>query len=284
MLLLDDARNDIYLHIDAKVEKFDFVYFENLMKRSTLYYVKRLDVRWGNISIVHCVVNLLKVAFQTGGGYEYYHLLSGVDLPLKTQDDIHKFLKENHGKEYIHFSPKEMLQNVQTRYDQFHIFTRYLKDKNILLRRTCKCLNFYLLFLQRMFKFNREKCLKEKIQYGSAWFSVTESFVEYILENKEWIDKMYKYTLLPDESFLQTLFYNSYFYKRIFLEQEDDDHFACLREIDWKRGGPYVWRKDDYQYLLKSRCLFARKFDTNVDKDIVDALYNHLINKGVHTS
>lgn len=68
LLLLDDARNDIYLHIDAKVEKFDFVYFENLMKRSTLYYVKRLDVRWGNISIVHCVVNLLKVAFQTGGG------------------------------------------------------------------------------------------------------------------------------------------------------------------------------------------------------------------------
>ena len=32
LLLLDDERNDIYIHIDKKVNNFDFDYFENLSK------------------------------------------------------------------------------------------------------------------------------------------------------------------------------------------------------------------------------------------------------------
>ena len=27
--------------------------------------------------------------------YEYYHLISGVDLPIKTQDDIHDFFNKH---------------------------------------------------------------------------------------------------------------------------------------------------------------------------------------------
>ena len=33
--------------------------------------------------------------------YEYYHFISGVDLPLKTQDEIHDFFQKNNGKEIV---------------------------------------------------------------------------------------------------------------------------------------------------------------------------------------
>ena len=46
--LLDDPRNDIYIHIDAKVKNFDFAYFKQLVQKSKLEFTpRRLSVTWG---------------------------------------------------------------------------------------------------------------------------------------------------------------------------------------------------------------------------------------------
>ena len=100
--LLDDPRNDIYLHIDKKVKKFNFANFQKLLTKSKLYFVDRLDVRWGDFSQVQCELKLLKAAI--GGEYQYYHLLSGVDLPLKSNDEIHTFFGKHQGKQFVHFT------------------------------------------------------------------------------------------------------------------------------------------------------------------------------------
>lgn len=57
-----------------------------------------------------------------------------------------------------------------------------------------------------------------------------------------------------------------------------DEFEGCLREIDWKRGRPYIWRKVDYEYLSRSKKIFARKFDANVDKDIINLLIDKIKN------
>ena len=44
---------------------------------------------------------------------------------------------------------------------------------------------------------------------------------------------------------------------------------SCMREIDWKRGNPYIWQISDLEYLKTSPKLFVRKFDMNIDKEIV---------------
>ena len=58
-----------------------------------------------------------------------------------------------------------------------------------------------------------------------------------------------------------------------------DEFEGCLREIDWKRGRPYIWRKEDYEYLSQSNKLFARKFDENVDGEIINMLINKIKNE-----
>lgn len=125
--LLDDYRNDIYIHIDKKVKQFNFNYYKNIVKNSNVYYTERIDVRWGDFSQIKCELILLKKAIQKE--YMYYHLISGVDMPLKTQDEIHDFFKDNNGLEFIHFCTEEQYMKRRNRVSQYH-FMRWCRTRN----------------------------------------------------------------------------------------------------------------------------------------------------------
>ena len=51
-----------------------------------------------------------------------------------------------------------------------------------------------------------------------------------------------------------------------------------MRLIDWNRGNPYVFKSSDFEELIKSDMLFARKFDCSVDKQIIDKIYSFINN------
>ena len=89
--MLDDPRNDIYIHIDIKAEVDITALYKTVYAES--FYVPRMDVVWGGDSLVKCELELLKAAAPKH--YAYYHLLSGVDLPLKSQNEIHDFFSEH---------------------------------------------------------------------------------------------------------------------------------------------------------------------------------------------
>ena len=93
--LLDDPRNDIYVHIDAKVKDFDFKFFQALTQYSGLRFTpRRISATWGDFSLVNTELLLLQTAVageDPAQPYAYYHLISGVDLPIKSNDDIHAF-------------------------------------------------------------------------------------------------------------------------------------------------------------------------------------------------
>ena len=99
--LLDDERNDIYLHIDRKSKDVPYEMIRNSLCHANLHFTKRMSVTWGSDSMIWCTLLLLKEAVKTE--HAYYHLISGVDLPLKTQDEIHDFFHEHEGKEFITF-------------------------------------------------------------------------------------------------------------------------------------------------------------------------------------
>ena len=109
--LLDDPRNDIYVHIDAKVKDFDFKSFQALTQYSRLRFTpRRISATWGDFSLVNTELLLLQTAVageDPAQPYAYYHLISGVDLPIKSNDDIHAFFEKNAGKEFVHFSEND---------------------------------------------------------------------------------------------------------------------------------------------------------------------------------
>lgn len=273
--LLDDEKNDFYIHIAKEVD-FDIEYFSAIPKYSKITFVERAHISWGDFSMVDCELTLLNAA--TPKKYAYYHLISGVDLPLKTSDELHLFFKENSGKQFIHFCSDQFINNIgnQERIRLYHPLQSIIGRK----RNFLWLLKRVFLYIQKFLGVNRLKNSGLTLKFGSQWFSITDELATYLCEQEATIKKYFKNTYIPDEAFLQTLFYSKYSNSDILYKSElGDNYLRCVRLIDWERGNPYIFRRGDLDELLSSPCMFARKFDLSVDSQICQALYEHLMRK-----
>ncbi len=79
-----------------------------------------MSVSWGGYSQVQCEILLLKEAIEHN--YDYYHLMSGVDLPIKTNKEIHEFFIKNKGKEFISFDKKATKSSIRERIIYYYPF------------------------------------------------------------------------------------------------------------------------------------------------------------------
>ena len=86
---LDSENADFFIHIDAKVKGFDFDRFRSIPEKSSVTFVKRIRVSWGHSSQIEAELILLRAALY--GRYDYYHLLSGVDVPVKSRAYIEEY-------------------------------------------------------------------------------------------------------------------------------------------------------------------------------------------------
>lgn len=282
--LIDDERNDIYLHIDLKVTDFDFEYFKNLTTYSNITFVNRVKVNWGSYSLVRAEMELLKAAVTKS--YQYYHILSGVDLPLKTQDEIHEFCDFYHGKEFVNYFTEKFFtedKRVYRRASLYHFLQEYRKcTSNQAVNDFITGIDRVFLFLQIVLRINRLKKKDFVLKGGSNWVSITDDFAQYIVSKEDWIHTNFKKTSFCDELFVQTLLYNSSYKDNVYLGNTKKSITGNLRMIDWSRGNgsnPYVWHMSDYNTLIQSNNLFARKFDVKIDKDIVDTIYENIVQK-----
>lgn len=78
--MLDDERNDIYLHIDKRATELFQQIKKVKMQKAGFYLIENpIKVYWGDISQVQVEYLLFETALSHGP-YAYYHLLSGTDL------------------------------------------------------------------------------------------------------------------------------------------------------------------------------------------------------------
>lgn len=270
---LDDERNDVFLHIDAKSEELYRMSQTVEMKRGKLFILKnRLHVYWGHTSQVKVEMLLLQEA-SSHGRYAYYHLLSGTDLPIKTQDEIHAFFDANQGKEFVGFWNSEThLKDAQRKMQYYYLSNRYKHTTGTWKHRLNMPIRNILLVLQKLILLKR-KHEGIDIKKGYNWFSITDDCCRYVLKTEEWIRRQFRYTMCADEIFLQTVLWNSPFRDKLYDIQ--DVNRGSTREIDWERGNPYVWTIEDMESLLQSECMFARKFSSK-QMDAVNAISKHL--------
>jgi len=270
--LLDDERNDIYIMIDKKVKNFDESIIIKSVQHSKVFFTDRIKIQWGGKSIVNAEIMLLKAASKNK--YSYYHLLSGADLPIKTADTIYNFFELNNGKEFIHFCNDGFIKKQSAlRAGQYHFFQDKIgPNKHIFLYK----LERISLFAQRKLNIDRLKKMPQ-ICCGSQWFSITHEFARYVLEHEKDIDKMFNYTACADEMFMQTLLLHSPYLKNRYQTEDESSYISCMRYICWYENlHPYTWKSKDFDLLINSDFLFARKFDLNTDKDICKKIYEYL--------
>lgn len=284
--MLDNELSDIYIHIDKKVQ-FRVEDRDALIKRtqfSKVTFCERYSVSWGGDSLINATLSLLKEA--TKKKHEYYHLISGADLPLKSINEIEVFFKENRGKEFVQFVPNEYQEEFQKRIKYYWFWQetignprRYLKKfswKTILL-----LLQRGIVEMQKIIKIDRRD---KNIKYyaGANWFSITHEFACYIVSKEDWIKKTFSKTLCTDEMFVQTLLMNSQFKTSLFCKGKDSSSSSAnQRLVDWGRGNPYVFKIEDLDMLKNNNLIFARKFDETIDKQIIKEIKTWIVKQKV---
>jgi len=264
---LDDARNHIFIHFDKKVVELP----ELQIKYARLTYLtNRIDVRWGDKSVVEAELALFDAAYKIGE-FNYYHLLSGVDMPLKSQDYIHEFFKKNNGKEFIGYFQGNVENEITRKVKKVHLFSKDFRSNGTLLSLVKKITRAVFVRLQYLFSISRYESTNFK--KGTQWVSITPNLVELVLKNKSKLLHLYKNSFCSDEIFLQTLCWNSSLKENIY--NVNDEAYGCMRMISWKDGEMLTWTNQDYNILIESNFLFARKF-TNQHIKVVKRIFNRI--------
>ena len=266
---------DIYIHIDKKVE----VPTISDLKTNVFFLEDRLDVRWGDYSQIEVELNLFETAYlsqyKLGFEYQYYHLLSGQDLPIKSQNYIHDFFTQNKGKEFLGYFQGDLTRELTHKMCIYHLFPRHFsKDGSNLLMRIIRAAFSRLQLINKKGVRNQEL---PKVR-GTNWCSITNDFVKYLLSKKEYIRRRFRYTFCADEIYKHIICFDSQFYK--YLYDSTNEANGCKRYCNWvitEDGESYLpaLELNDKESLKNSTSLFARKFDEE-HLDIVEYVINNL--------
>lgn len=187
---------------------------------------------------------------------------------MKSQADIHQLFDDNAGKEYISFDQcKERMEEFKDRIRYYRWFQDKIGRNSGKLVAIMYKTEDISLRMQHALKVDRLKRCPCEIKKGANWFSITHDLAVYLLRQKN-IKKYFGNSLCADELVVQTLAYASPY--------RDNITGSNWRFIDWHRGNPYTFTSDDYSQLVESDRLFARKFDENVDLNIVEMLLEHV--------
>lgn len=273
---IDDSENDIFLHIDKKFNiQFDEI--KTHIVKSKCYFVEQLSIGWGGEALVRATLELLEKSTGTGK-YEYYHLISGQDYPLKSQKEIHEFFHRHSGMEFISCTP---MQPSCAERIKFYYYFQDAFGGRTLFNKVVKEISIRV---QRLLKTDRTKGKFNTYGIGAQWFSITDRMARYVVSCKRQIEENFYKCYCADEIFLQTIWLNAPFYSEELRYHSgirdnpyiDEIYFDVMRATDWKRGTPYVFDEKDYELLINSGCLFARKMSEEKSMKLIYMLKRNI--------
>lgn len=269
---LDDSRNDIFILLDKKSTNiFPAVYKATY---ATVTMIDPINIFWGDYSQIEAELALFKSA--NNGHYDYYHLLSGLDLPLANQDQIHDFFDKNLNKEFITYSGALNPKELSVRLHNYHFPNTFRTDN--------KFKGLYHRIETKLYsKMPQRRINIDKISFGSNWVSLDNELVSDLVDNEDLIYHLFHNGFLVDELFIP-IFINLFpkYKKRVYdstrVSDKPDEFQGNLRYINWWDGSPYTWRLKDYDMLQQAKKkghLFSRKFDESIDSDIIKKVVNN---------
>ena len=253
---LDHEDAHVYIHLDLKTAIQPFLHLAN--DKKVFFINNRVKVAWGGFTIVEATLNGFAEILASGRSYDYINLLSGQDYPIKSAHLIHDFFAKNTGKIFMHtLSVDDEWHEAKTRITEYHFVNHQFPGR------------YRLQQLVNAIMPKRKLPDGIKAMGRSQWFTASWESIAYVLDyikTNGWVKRFFRYSWAADELIFQTILYNSPFKADIVNDN--------LRYIDWseKKASPKLLTMDDAPALLASEKLFARKFNMDVDKKILDYL------------
>lgn len=264
-----------FIHIDRKSSLSSFK--ESIPESGRIVFLndrERVYVNWGGFSQVLATLNLMETALGSGLDFGRYCLLSGSDYPIKKLGYIEDQLATD--KEFIRI--EHYLDGYSEDFFNRYIGFYWFQD-NFLLRKA-----------RLSGKIRRKIYDKIGLYHGSQWWALTGQCVEYIngflKQNRDYVN-FHKHTVCSDEIFFHSIIKNSPFAKNIthdLTAPHDEPRCAnvCIElnehgchYIDWsdsQASSPKVLDVSDFNRIMDSQALFARKFDEEKSKSLLELI------------
>lgn len=170
---------DIYIHVDEKSS-----IIEKLGNNVNVYIIQdRINVKWGQFSQVEATLSLFKEIKKSRNEYNYIHLISGQDLPIKSLQEFIAFFDQNN-TQYLEQTqlpngwPSGGLDRVKVYYPQWMI-----QRPNKKIHRLIRVIYRELVLKTKLFE--RKFDLIPHFYGGSSWFSITGECLQYIMNYLE---------------------------------------------------------------------------------------------------
>ena len=270
-ILLVYEYSQVIIHVDAKSNELYEKLKSTFVNNNRVYLVsERYKVYWGSFNQIRATLSLIERANEMQD-LEYCVLLSGQDLPTKPINELANFLIKNKGKEYLSYFKLPDAQWEDGGLNRIKHFSFDIDNHPYLSNKV----NTLISRLQNFLRIKRP--LKYDYFGGPNWFNLSghalKYISQYVKENPDYL-KHFKFTRCADEIFIQTILLNSEF-KELVISND-------LRLIDWGSGPEYpkIWRNADENELFNvDNKFFARKFDEEIDCNIIQKLHQRFANK-----
>lgn len=260
-------------HVSKKCES---EYYESLYaalkNHKNCLFSKRVNVIWGGFGLVQAVLNSIDTLVESNIDFDYAILLSGQDYPIKSQQDIVHTLTKNQGRQFLEFIPFRGLGELSHWVGTYHFWVGGHRFRYPHPRSDKALYTIYNLVLSFFLPKNR-KLPEDIILYkGSTWWVLTRDCIDYLHKhshssNGKRMIKYFKNTWHSPELYIQTVLMNSAYRDQIV---NNDLRFILWPEYD--DGHPKILTDSDYNDIISSDRLFARKFDTKINATILDLL------------
>ena len=284
--LLDYEKHDIFILFDkkAKITEKQKNDLRQIVTKSSLFFTKEIPIYWGDYSLVEAEMELFEAATKQEQ-YSMYHLLSGVDLPLDTAENIYNFFDSRKEYNFLTMVSDELyIRNKVYERVAFKTMFPHLTVRTINNNFLRLVLNVYRKFeveLQRIFKIDCFKKFNLELRYASNWCSLNKNAVDILLEEKKLIASIFKNSKVNDELFIPTILQKHQLLNSVYsIEPTNDkptDFQGNLRYINWWDGSPHTWTSSSHdieqlKYGKKLGHLFSRKFDLEKYPEMTELL------------
>lgn len=248
-----------YIHIDRKSDIAQSE-IDALVGRLDVKFVSRkYKISWGGVNHLLAILELLAEANKTNN-IGHFHLITGQDYPVKSNDDIVSFLKSNPEKIFMEYNPLPYHKWFEGGFERLDLYN--LNDWFYGREGAGRAIVMGFKAIQKRLGIKRgyAKTFPKQIFGGSTYWSLSRGAVQYIFDYIEKYPeylKRFKWTFCAEEIFFQTIIMNSPLAENVINDP--------LRFIVWEeRNGSYPSNLDesDFGAIMSSSALFARKMQT----------------------
>ena len=279
---MDDGQAGFFLHIDRGSDIAEFKDAMAAVSHSPITLVKRVGSIWGRIGEVKCALNAMAAVLDSRVRYDYVVSLSGQDYPIKPNREIISFFEQNRKLNFVEHERMPCSfwfvdggDGGMWRIERYHLrlFGKPTMYPEPPKPHTFKGNVFRIvrdLLCGLRFRTPR-RFPKYLIPYGGTGsLNLSREAVRYVLDfvrNHPDYLRFHRNTASPGEIFFHSILLNSR------EDLRDSIVNDSLRYMKWVRGNhPEILTTRELPALRSANSLFARKFDMDVDSEVLDVL------------